>query len=294
MGLWLVFSLCVLGLLILDLAVFHRHFRPIKTKEALLWSLLWIGLALAFNFLLYLLRGKTVALQFFTGYLLEKSLSVDNLFVFILLFASFKVPPQYRHKILYWGIIGALLMRLGFILAGSALINRFHWIIYLLGAFLAFSGIKLLLFPNRTSAPQKNLIVRLFKRFFPVTEEFHGGRFFFKGKATPLFLTLLAVETLDLVFAVDSIPAIFAITTDPFIVYTSNVFAILGLRALYFVVADWMDRFRYLKVGLSLILVFIGIKMLISPFYLLPIEICLGVILVILMASLLLSRKKSA
>jgi tellurite resistance protein TerC len=286
-----LFNIFVIAMLVLDLRVFHREAHEIKIKEALLWSAFWIVLSLIFNVGIYFWLGKIAALQFFTGYLIEKSLSVDNLFVFLLIFSYFRVPAKYQHKVLFWGILGALIMRGILIGLGTALIHSFHWIIYVFGAFLIFTGIKMA-FQKETAEihPERNIIVRMFKRIMPVTPGYHGERFFIKidGKnyATLLFIVLLVVETTDLVFAVDSIPAIFAITTDPFIVYTSNVFAILGLRALYFALAGIMNLFHYLKLGLSIVLTFVGIKMMVAEIYPIPIGIALGVVASVLIVSI--------
>lgn len=280
--LWGGFTLFILAMLALDLFVFHRKPHEIKFKEALIWSGVWIGLALLFNAVIYLWQGKEPALQFLTGYLIEKSLSVDNIFVFVLIFAYFKVPAKYQHDVLFWGIIGALVMRALFIAGGIALLKNVHWIIYVFGAFLILTGIKMALSKDKEVHPENNPLIRLFKKVMPVTNEYHEGRFFVRkdGRrwATPLFVVLLAVETTDLIFAVDSIPAILAITDDPFIVYTSNVFAILGLRSLYFALAGVMHLFHYLHYGLAAILMFVGAKMLISDFYKIPIGVSLGVI----------------
>lgn len=289
-----IFNIFVIVMLVIDLKVFHRHAHEIKIREALGWSALWIILAMLFNTLLYFWLGSEVALQFFTGYLIEKSLSVDNLFVFLLIFSYFKVPAKYQHKVLFWGILGALVMRGLLIGVGVALISAFHWIIYIFGAFLIFTGIKMG-FQKETAElhPERNIIVRLFKKVMPVTPGYHGEQFFLKieGKtyATLLFVVLIIVETTDLVFAVDSIPAIFAITTDPFIVYTSNVFAILGLRALYFALAGIMDLFHYLKIGLSIVLTFVGVKMIMADIYPIPIVLALSVVAGVLTLSVVAS-----
>jgi len=291
--LWVAFNLFVLLLLAIDLGVFHRKAHVIKIKEALVLSGIWIALALLFNLGIYFWRGQVTALEFLTGYLLEKSLSVDNLFVFLLIFSYFLVPPLYQHKVLFWGIIGALIMRGIFILGGVALIEKFHWIIYIFGAFLVLTGIKMALQRDREIHPEKNPVLRLFRQFMPVTDRYEEGRFFVRRAgsyfATPLFVVLLVVETTDVIFAVDSIPAILAITLDPFIVYTSNVFAILGLRALYFALAGLMQLFRYLNYGLSIILVFMGVKMLLATIYKIPIAIALGVVASILLISVMAS-----
>ncbi len=292
--LWAVFNVFVIAMLVLDLRVFHRHAHEVKIREALLWSAFWIVLSLIFNVGIYMFEGSVVALEFFTGYIIEKSLSVDNLFVFLMIFSYFKVPPKYQHKVLFWGIVGALVMRGALIFVGVTLINQFHWVLYIFGAFLVFTGVKMALQDEAVEVhPERNLIVRIFKRIIPITPGYHEGKFFINvdGKlyATLLFIVILVVETTDLVFALDSIPAIFAITRDPFIVYTSNVFAILGLRALYFALAGLLDLFHYLKFGLSIVLAFIGVKMLIEGIYEMPIAIALGVVAGVLTISVLAS-----
>jgi len=265
---WAGFIACVLVFLALDLGVFHRHAHKVSFREALVWTLVWFALAMLFAFALKPLRGEKVALQFLTGYLIELSLSMDNVFVIALIFAYFHIPAAHQHRVLFWGILGALMMRGAMIGAGVALINLIDWILYVFGAFLVFSGVKML-FVEPDVHPEKNRVVRLARKLYPVTPHLDGQRFLtiWQGRRalTPLALVLLMVETTDLIFAVDSIPAIFAVTTDPFIVFTSNVFAILGLRSLYFVLAGAIGYFRYLKAGLSLVLVFIGVKMLIDP-----------------------------
>lgn len=290
---WIAFIAFVLLLLALDLGVFHRKSHEVKIKEALIWSAVWICLALLFNYGIYYFIGKEKALEFLTGYLIEKSLSIDNLFVFIMLFSFFNVKPQYQHKVLFWGILGALIMRAIFIFAGVALLNKFHWIIYIFGGFLIYTGFKMLFHNDQKVEPDKNPLVKLFKKFFPVTDEMHGGKFFVKINAktfaTPLFVVLLLVEFTDLIFAVDSIPAILAVSNDTFIIFTSNVFAILGLRALYFALAGITKYFHYLKYGLSAILVFVGVKMVIVGFYKIPIVYSLFTIVGILAVSILLS-----
>ena len=294
--LWIGFNLFVLLMLALDLGVFHRKTHEVNVKEALIWSFVWFALAMVFNYGVYHYMGKVKALEFFTGYVLEKSLSVDNIFVFILVFSFFKVPSLYQHKILFWGILGALVMRVILIFSGVALLTKFHWLIYVFGAFLVFTGIKMLLQKDSHVAPDKNILVRLFKKIYPVTNDYHGDKFFVKIDAkkfaTPMFVVLLVIEFTDLVFAVDSIPAILAITNDTFIVYTSNVFAILGLRSLYFALSGVMKYFRFLKVGLSVILVFVGIKMIIVDFFKFPIMLSLGIIISILLISVLASLIK--
>ena len=290
---WIGFNILVLAMLALDLGVFHRQAHEVKVKEALIWSAVWIALAMLFNAGIYFWRGSEVALEFFTGYLIEKSLSVDNIFVFILIFSYFSVPALYQHKVLFWGILGALLMRAILIAVGATLIAKFHWIIYVFGGFLIITGVKMALQKSTGIHPEKNPLVRLFKRFMPVANEYHGEKFFIKENgrrfATPLFIVLLMVEFTDLVFAVDSIPAIFAITKDPFIVYTSNVFAILGLRSLYFALAGVMGYFHYLKIGLALVLVFVGAKMMVVDIYKIPIGLSLSVVGGILLLSVLAS-----
>lgn len=291
--LWVVFSVGVLGLLALDLGVFHRKSHVVKIREALLWSAVWISLALAFNVFVYFSRGSGPALEFLAGYLIEEALSVDNLFIFLLIFSYFRVPSSFQHKVLFWGILGALIMRAVFIVAGIALIQKFHWIIYVFGIFLIITGIRMVSQQDKEIHPEKNPVLRLFRRLMPVTEKYEGDRFFVlrNGRrfATPLFIVLLMVETTDVIFAVDSIPAIFAITRDPFIVYTSNVFAILGLRSIYFALAGLMQLFHYLNYGLCFILVFVGIKMLTGEFYKIPVGVALGTIVAILAGSILAS-----
>jgi len=290
---WAGFLLFVLLMLALDLGVFHRKSHEVKIREALIWSAVWISIALLFNVGVYFFMGQEKAIEFLTGYVIEKSLSVDNLFVFIMVFSYFNVDTKYQHKVLFWGIIGALVMRAIFIFAGVALIQQFHWIIYIFGAFLIFTGIKMLVQKNEKVEPDKNPLVRLFKRFFPVTDTMHGDSFFVKINAktvaTPLFIVLLIIEFTDLIFAVDSIPAILAISNDTFIIFTSNVFAILGLRALYFALAGISKLFYYLKYGLSAILVFVGVKMVIAGFFKIPVMYSLLIIISILTLSILAS-----
>jgi tellurite resistance protein TerC len=290
---WIGFIAFVILLLALDLGVFHRKSHEVKIREALIWSVVWISLALVFNYGIYIYLGKEKAFEFLTGYLIEKSLSVDNLFVFIMLFSFFNVEPKYQHKVLFWGIIGALIMRAIFIFAGVAIINKFHWVIYIFGVFLIFTGIKMLFHKDEQVVPDKNPLVRLFKKLLPVTDQMYGGKFFVrinaKTMATPLFIVLLVVEFTDLIFAVDSIPAILAISKDSFIIFTSNVFAILGLRALYFALAGITKYFHLLKYGLAAILAFVGTKMVIVDFYKVPITISLLTIMAILLLSVILS-----
>jgi len=271
-------------------------------REASIWSAVWIGLALLFNLGIWHYLGPQKGVEFLTGYLIEKSLSVDNIFVFALIFGYFAVPQEYQHRVLFWGILGALVMRAIFIAAGAALLASFHWIIYVFGAFLIVTGIKMVLTPAKGLEPEKNPVVRLVRRLFPVSDRYHGQRFFVRDRgiltATPLFVVLALVETTDLIFAVDSIPAIFAVTSDPFIVYTSNVFAILGLRSLYFLLAGVMSKFEYLKLGLAAILVFVGTKMAIIDLYKIPSTVSLGVVAAILavavVASLARARRRAA
>lgn len=292
---WVVFTIVIVTVLALDLGVLNRNAHKIKLKEALIWSAVWITIALIFNVFVYFEFGKTKALEFLTGYLIEYSLSIDNIFVFILIFSYFAVKPQYQHKILFWGILGALIMRGIFIFAGVALINRFHWIVIIFGGFLVFSGIKMLLQKADAEVePEKNALVRLFRKFLPVTDTLHEDHLFIRQNnklfATPLFLVLLVIESTDLVFAVDSIPAVLAISKDTFIVYTSNIFAILGLRSLYFAVSGIMGLFRFLKVGLAIVLSFVGLKMLASYFHIeIPILISLSIIVLILLVSIIAS-----
>jgi len=280
---WIGFHVLILLLLVIDIGVFQKKPHAIKLKEALLLSAFWVLLALLFNGFIYLMRGPDAAVQFFTGYLIEKTLSVDNLFVFLMIFSYFKVPSLYQHKILYWGILGALIFRIVLILVGVELIREFHWIIYALGAFLFLTGIKFLLQQEKTLAPEDNWVVRLCYRYIPLSQSLEGGEFFKreqgKLKMTYLFVVLLMIESTDLIFALDSIPAIFAVTTDPFIVYTSNIFAILGLRSLYFALAHVLNRLKYFKFGLAAILIFIGAKMLLSTVY--PIETWIVLVVVV-------------
>ena len=288
---WIGFCALVLTMLALDLGIFHRKSREVSLKEAVTWSGVWIGLALAFNTGMYYWHGGEKALQFLTGYLVELSLSVDNLFVFLLVFGYFKVPAQYRHRVLFWGIIGALIMRAVFIAAGVTLIGKFHWIIYLLGALLVASGIKMTLQTGKEIHPERNPVLKLLRRFMHVTPEYEGDRFFVKqhGRilATPLFVVLVILESTDLVFAVDSVPAVLAITPDPFIVFTSNVFAILGLRSMFFALEGVMKRFHYLHYGLSAVLLFA--KMLLAGFYKIPTWVSLLLIASILSGAMIAS-----
>lgn len=298
---WVIFVLFILFVLALDLGVFHKKSHTVGFKESIIWSVVWIALAMSFAGVLYFWRGQEDTLLYLTGYVIEKSLSVDNLFVFLLIFSFFKIPGEYQHKILFYGIVGALVMRAFFIWAGIAVLEKFHWVIYLFGALLVVSGIKMLLPEKGDVNLEDKWIIKFTKKIFPTTHDFHGDKFFVKlnGKwwVTPLFITLVFVEFSDLVFAVDSIPAIIGITNDPFLVFTSNVFAILGLRSLYFALKGFADLFHYLKYGLSLILMFIGVKLLISGIYHMPVSITMAVIFGILLISVILSlvtRKHTA
>jgi tellurite resistance protein TerC len=295
------FLACVLIFLALDLGVFHKSAHVVKFREAIGWTTLWVTLSFVFGLFIApaLINGweKQDTVEFITGYIIELSLSMDNVFVIALIFTYFRVPLQFQHRVLFWGILGALVMRGALIAAGAAIIQQFAWTLYLFGAFLLFTGIKMMFVSDEGVHPEKNPVLRLTKKFFPVTPEFHGQKFSLRehGKLllTPLSLVLLMVETTDLIFALDSIPAIFAITTKPFIVFTSNVFAILGLRSLYFVLAGAIDYFRYLKVGLSLVLVFIGVKMLLIDFFKIPVFLALGIVVALIAASIAASLIRS-
>ena len=292
--LWVIFIGFVLGLLAVDLGVFHRKAHVVSIKEAAIWTVIWVSLSLLFNLGLYLVEGKEIAMQFLAGYLIEKSLNIDNIFVFIMLFSLFQVPAAYQHRVLFWGILGALILRGTLIGVGAFLIAQFQWMLYLFGAFLVYTGIRMALQKEDMHIDvESNRAVGLLRRVFPITDGYRGQRFLVMEKgvrmATPLLMVLVVVETTDLLFALDSIPAIFAITQDPFIVFTSNVFAILGLRALYFLLAGVMQSFRFLKYGLSMVLAFVGVKMLIADFYHVSIGLSLGVIAVILTVSILAS-----
>lgn len=286
LGLWIAFSVGVLALLAVDLGLAQRANRPVTRTEAAVWSMVWIGLALVFNAGIYYTSGSELALEFLAGYLIEKSLSVDNIFVFLLIFSYFSVPLAYQRRVLLWGILGALVMRGVFIAVGATLLHYFHWIIYVFGGFLIFTGVQMLRAGDEQTDPENNPVIRLVRRILPVTDDYEEQRFFVRrqGKlfATPLLVVLLSVESTDLMFAVDSIPAIFAVTDDVFIVYTSNVFAILGLRALYFLIADVLDLFVYLRYGLGVVLGFVGVKMLLVDTYPIPIGISLSVIAAVL------------
>ncbi len=292
--LWVGFNIFILVMLALDLGVFHRKSHVVSLKESLAWTGVWVALALAFNAGVWYYAGSTKALEFFTGYVIEKSLSVDNVFVFALLFSYFAVPPLYQHKVLFWGILGALIMRAIMIALGAVLITKFAWIIYVFGGFLILTGIKMIVKREEEIHPERNPVVRWFKKLMPVTPEYRGDKFFVRENgvrmATPLFVVLLLVEFTDLIFAVDSIPAIFAVTKDPFIVYTSNVFAILGLRSLYFALAGVMDKFHYLKIGLGVVLTFVGVKMILAhTAWKIDTLVSLGVIVLILTTSVVMS-----
>jgi tellurite resistance protein TerC len=294
---WVVFLVFIAGMLALDLGVFNRDAHAISLKEAAVWSGVWVSLAMLFNLGLYFYAGSATALEFTTGYLLEKSLAVDNIFVFVLIFSAFAVPQVYQHRVLFWGIIGALVLRGVLILSGSYLVENFHWVLYVFGAFLLFTGIKLYRERNQHELEMgDNLVIRALRRLMPVSDEYRGQRFLLRegGKwiATPLFAVMAVVIVTDVVFAVDSIPAIFAVSQDPFIVFTSNVFAVLGLRSMYFLLADVIRRFYYLRHGLSVILVFIGAKMLLIDIYKVPIALSLGVIVAIFAVAIVASLRR--
>lgn len=290
---WTVFILGIVGLLLLDLYVFQRKSHVIRVREALLWSAFWIGLALLFNLGIYFWRGSEDALAYLAGYLIEKSLSVDNLFVFLVIFSYFSISPAYQHKILFWGIVSALVFRGAFIFFGIALVSRLHWMIYLFGAFLIYTGIRLALSKDKKMHPDRNLVLRAARKILPLAKEFHGDKFLVKQAGrwlfTPMFIVLLAIETTDIVFAVDSIPAVMSITLDPMIIYTSNIFAILGLRALFFALAEVMRMFHYLHYGLAVILSFTGVKMLLTDMVHIPTWIALVVVAGVLAISIIFS-----
>jgi tellurite resistance protein TerC len=291
--LWIGFNVFVLAMLAVDLFVFHRDAHEVASWEAATWTAVWVALALLFGAGVYTFMGREAGLEYFAGYLIEKALSVDNIFVFVLIFGSFRVPLRYQHRVLFWGILGALVMRGAMIATGAYLIQQFHWVIYVFGAFLVFTGIRMARQSEHDINLETNVVIRTVRRLLPVTTIYHGQKFFVRQDvggtrrlaATPLFVVLALVEATDLIFAVDSIPAIFAVTEAPFIVYSSNVFAILGLRALYFLLAGVIHRFHYLKAGLSIVLVFVGAKMLAADVYTVPIGVSLGVILFVLMGS---------
>jgi len=289
---WILFNLLVVGLLLLDLLVLNRRAHAIQLKEALGWSAFWVTLSLCFNYFVYRTMGHEAGVQWLTGYLVEKALSVDNLFVFLLIFTYFKVPAEYQHRILFWGVLGALVLRGIFILAGAALLAKFHFLLYVLGAFLVYTGVRMGLSSSNEPEidPDNNPIVRFLGRHLPISRQLDGGRFFTRREgvrfATPLLVVLVLIETTDVVFAADSIPAILAISRDTFVVYTSNVFALLGLRALYFALASLMQLFHYLHYGLALILIFIGAKLLLEDVYPLPMPVALGAVGVLLLGSI--------
>lgn len=300
-GLWIAFLVFVVAMLAVDLGLFHRKAHVVGTREALLWSCVWIGLAGVFNLAVWKWFGAQRGLEFLTGYLIEKSLSIDNIFVFVVIFAGLGVPALYQHRVLFWGILSALVLRAGMIFGGTALLSRFHWLIYLFGAFLVFTGIKLLRQRDQGTNPKDGAVLRFARRLIPSTDNYAGDRFFTvengRRVATPLFMALLLVEATDVVFAVDSIPAIFAVTNDPFIVFTSNIFAILGLRSLFFLLAGIVDKFRYLKLGLAIVLVFVGLKMSLVELYKVPPQVSLlliaGVLTGSVVASLWASKRES-
>lgn len=292
---WVIFSIIIVVMLALDLGVFNKKSHEIKVKEALAWVGVWVSLAFIFNLIVLTQFGKTKALEFLTAYVIEYSLSIDNIFVFIMVFSFFAVKREYQHKVLFWGILGAVVMRAIFIFAGVALINRFHWIVIIFGAFLVFTGLKMLFQREEAKVdPEKNGLVRLFRKFLPVTDHMHNDSFFVRKDkkiyATPLFIVLLIIESTDLIFAVDSIPAVLAISKDTFIVFTSNIFAILGLRSLYFAISGIMGLFRFLKIGLAVVLTFVGLKMLAAFFHFeIPVTLSLSIIVSILLLSILAS-----
>lgn len=298
---WIGFHILIFSLLALDLGIFNKKAHKIEVREALTWTGVWVSLAMLFNVFVLIEFGRQNALEFFTAYIIEYSLSVDNIFVFILIFTYFSIQPEYQHKILLWGILGALVMRGIFIITGITLISKFHWIILVFGGFLVITGVKMIFQNNTAVDPEKNTFLRISRKIFRVTDTLRGNRLFVKenGKlyATPLFMVLLVIESSDLIFAVDSIPAVLAISKESFIVYTSNIFAILGLRSLYFAISGIMGYFRFLKIGLAFILTFVGVKMLLSFFrieipILLSLAVIIGILLISVMASLLLKSNK--
>ncbi|MEO5373106.1 MAG: TerC family protein [Alphaproteobacteria bacterium] len=303
MWLWGGFGAVIVTLLALDLGILHRKARAVTMREALTWSVIWVGCAILFNIAIFFWRGPQPALEFMTGYLIELALSVDNLFVFMILFGQFGVPPALQHRVLFWGVLGAIAMRAVMIVAGAALITNFHWILYLFGVFLAITGFKMLFAKDEeATSPADQPFLRWVRNHLPVTNEHHGDAFVVRvngrSMVTPLFIVLISVEFADLMFATDSVPAIFAVTTDPFVVFTSNIFAILGLRSFYFALRDLMARLKYLKYGLSLVLMFIGVKILLAGVYPLPVAVALGVtfgiLAVTVTASLLATRRSEA
>ena len=298
---WAGFILFVLMMLALDLGVFHKKAHEVKLKEAILWSAFWITLALLFNLVIYMWDGHEQGVTFLTGYIIEKSLSVDNLFVFLLIFTYFKVPKKYQHKILFWGVLGAIIMRAIFIFSGIALIQRFSVMVYIFGAFLIFTGIKMGFEDEKKIEPEKNIVLRIFRKVFPTTRDYRESKFFVRENnkyyATPMLVVLLVVESFDVVFAVDSVPAVLAVTRDSFIVFTSNIFAVLGLRALYFALAQVVDKFSYLQIALSVILTFVGVKMVISHFYEIhtgmSLLVIVSVLIVAIIASVIKNKKEA-
>ena len=292
-ALWIGFTVFVLGMLAVDLGVLHRNAHKIRVREALAWTAVWISLALFFNLGVYFWFGSERALEFLAGYVIEKALSVDNIFVFLVILSAFAVPAQLQHRALFWGVLGALVLRAIFIVLGAAMLHRFHWVAYVFGAFLVFTAIKLLAQRGAQVHPEKSSFLRLFRPLIPSVNDFRGDHFIVASAgrrfATPLLMVVVAIEATDIVFAVDSIPAIFAVTKDPFIVYTSNIFAMLGLRALYFALADMMGKFQYLKVGLSLVLAFVGSKMLLAGVYRIPVSVSLAAIATLLLGAVVAS-----
>ncbi len=296
--LWTAFTGLILVLLALDLGVFHRKAHEVSFREAAIWSVVWIGMALAFNAWVYVEFGPQQGLEFLTGYLIEKALSVDNVFIFLVIFTAFRVPALYQHRVLFWGVVGALLMRAIFIFVGAAALKEFHWLLYVFGGLLLVTGIRLLLQRHSEEHPERNPLFVAFKSVIPTTNDYHGDKFWVSVKgervATPLFMVLVLIEITDLIFAIDSIPAIFAITKDPFIVFTSNIFAILGLRALYFCISGFVARLVYLKVGLAVVLIFVAVKMMISEIYKIPIGVSLAAVASILAVSVIASLLRKA
>ena len=295
--LWIGFNAFIVGMLVLDLAVFHKKPHEVKFKEAAGWSVFWIALALVFNAGLWFVRGKQAGLEFLTGYLIEQSLSIDNMFVFVMIFSYFAVPAELQRRVLLYGVLGAIVMRAAMILAGVWLVSEFAWILYVFGAFLMVTGVKMLVFAEQQPDLEKNPLLRWLRGHMRITPGFHGDAFFVRINglryATPMFLVLMLIEASDLVFAVDSIPAIFAVTTDPFIVFTSNIFAIMGLRAMYFLLADMAERFHLLKYGLALVLIFVGGKMLVAPWFHMPVQWSLVIVGSIILASVVFSLRLS-
>ena len=289
---WILFNIFVAAMLALDLGIFHRRTQTLRLRQALAWSALWIGLAAIFAAALYIWQGHQAALEFSTGYVIELSLSADNLFIFLLIFRYFRLPEPEQYRVLFWGIIGAIVMRAAFIFAGVGLIRRFHWVIYLFGLLLVYSGMRLLFQRGAQVDPEKNPVLRMFRRFIPVTDDYVDGKFLVRRErlyATPLLLVLLVIETTDVIFTIDSIPAVLAITLNTFIVYTSNIFAILGLRSLFFALSSLMDMFKYLHYGISCVLVFVGVKMLLSHYHVIRTKVSLAIIAAILLVTIVAS-----